>query len=438
MAPGCARYAPREVLEAVPPGPAAVTPAPGTRGPGVHAGADTITVEEAVARVLAANPERYAAWERLRAADADRVQAGAWRNPEAELEAEGFGGDRDGFEQAELTVGLRLPLELFGTRGLRADVAEARAVAERARYQEVSRRLAARTWTAFHRALAARERVRIAAARVAVTRETAATLDSQVDAGKISPLAGLRAAVERETARAALESAGADLHTAREELMALWQESGADSLVLAGELRAGAFLPAAEQLAADVLTTHPALIAARWNAERERRAGRLASRERWPDVVPGGGVRWHRDTGEQNFVAGLGVEVPLFDRGGAARHAAARRAEAAGHDLIALEASLAAELHTLLEELEARERALSVYAGEIVPRAERALVLARAGYDSGKFGYLDLLDAQRTVIDVEDGRTQALIAYDRTLVRLESLLGRRMSALESTQEKPSP
>jgi cobalt-zinc-cadmium efflux system outer membrane protein len=220
--------------------------------------------------------------------------------------------------------------------------------------------------------------------------------------------------------------------------MALWQQSGADSLVLVGELRAGADIPARNTLAADVLSTHPALIARRWNAERERRAERLASRERWPDVVPGAGVRFNRGSDEQDFVAGVGIELPLFDRGGAARRAAAHRAEAAVHDLSALRVALLSDLHTLLEELDARRRALSVYVTDIVPRAERALELARTGYERGKFGTIDLLDAQRTVIDVEDGRAQALIAYDRALVRLESLLGRRISNNDDTPQEESP
>jgi cobalt-zinc-cadmium efflux system outer membrane protein len=97
--------------------------------------------------------------------------------------------------------------------------------------------------------------------------------------------------------------------------------------------------------------------------------------------------------------------------------------------------ALLAELEALLEELSARERAVEVYATAIVPRAAEALELARVGYERGKFGYIDLLDAQRTVIDVEDGRVQALVAYDRALVRLETLLGRR---IDHTAATPTP
>jgi len=384
--------------------------------------------------VLAANAEVRAAFERVRAADAARVQARAWNNPEASLDAEGIGGDRDGFDEAEVTVSLGVPLELFGTRGLRAGAAEARVSRERARYHGVRRDLTARTWAAFHRALAARERVRIARSRVDVTRETAAATAAQVEAGKASPLERVRAEVEGETARAALESALSDYHTAREELSALWARSGADSLVPRGALRARTPDLDRDRLAAEVLEGHPTLVAARWDAEGRRRDARLSARERWPDVVPSAGIRFLRGSDEHDFVAGVGIEIPLFDRGGAKHRAASRRAEAAAHDETAVRVSLLAELHTLLEELAARARALAVYEDDIAPRAAEALELARTGYERGKFGYIDLLDAQRTVIEVEDGRAAALIAYDRALVRLESLLGRRIDDNEPTRE----
>jgi cobalt-zinc-cadmium efflux system outer membrane protein len=427
---GCSHYVAPEALSTLPPNPAGVViPADASLTPQA-ADLDSVSVEEALERVLRTNPELQAAFENLQAADADRVQASAWRNPMVDLEVEGIGGDRNGFDESEITLKLGLPLELFGTRGLRAQVGEARTARERARYHEVRRDLAARTWVAFHRAMAAREAVRIARQRVSVTDRTASTVSAQVEAGKASPLGGARAAVESETARATLESAIAGFDVAREELMALWQASNSDSLVLEGELRSTPTVVDRQRLADELLAAHPALLAARWEVERGARAERLASRQRLPDIVPNAGVRWNRGSDTQDFVAGLMVGLPILDRRGGARRAAQRRTEAAAHTLDGLGVALLAELHTTLEEVEARHRALAVYENDIVPQAQRALELARTGYEGGKFGYIDLLDAQRTVIDIGDGRAQALIAYDRALVRLESLLGRRLSRLE--------
>ena len=96
------------------------------------------------------------------------------------------------------------------------------------------------------------------------------------------------------------------------------------------------------------------------------------------------------------------------------------------HEETVVRVKLLAELHTLLEQLDERAHTLAVYANDISPSAAEALELARLRYEQGKFSYIELLDAQRTAIDVDDGRAQALIAYDLALVRLESLLGRRL------------
>jgi outer membrane protein TolC len=50
--------------------------------------------------------------------------------------------------------------------------------------------------------------------------------------------------------------------------------------------------------------------------------------------------------------------------------------------------------------------------------------LARKGFEGGKFGYLDLLEAQRALLTVQSDYLETRISYDEAVGDLESLLGR--------------
>jgi cobalt-zinc-cadmium efflux system outer membrane protein len=60
---------------------------------------------------------------------------------------------------------------------------------------------------------------------------------------------------------------------------------------------------------------------------------------------------------------------------------------------------------------------------DIIPASRRALEAAEYGYRAGKFGVLDVLDAQRTWVEARERHLESLIAFHRAAAELERLLG---------------
>ena len=399
---------------------------------------DPVDLEGAIALVLGHNPELRAAAEQVLATDAGRVQTHAWDNPELLVDLEGIGGDRRGFRQTEVTVALGMPVDVFGKRGTRIRVAEAEVEATRARFVETRRQLVAQTRLAFHKVLAAQELLRISMDRFRATEETAVATARQVDAGKVPPLHQIRAEVAREAARSRVESARALVQAARLELASLW---GAADASVKGSLRSTTPQIDRSSLADLLLASNPRLLEALWIAERQRRHRDRISRERMPDVTPALGVRWLTESGHQDFVAGVAIGLPILDRKAAAMTAAERTHAASLAKVEAIRRELLAELTLVLQRLDEATTRFQAYVSEIVPRAQEALDLARTGYEGGKFGYLELLDAQNTFIDVESGRADALIALDQALTRLEGLFDHAMDEtmpLDSPNKRKTP
>ena len=136
---------------------------------------------------------------------------------------------------------------------------------------------------------------------------------------------------------------------------------------------------------------------ARWATEmaQRRAAVELGKARRVPDPTIGGGFRHTRETGDNAMVMEFSMPLPVFDRnqGGflEARYQLAK----------AEEERRAAEIQgrTALAEAYAALSSAFVEAtrlkNEVLPGAQRAFDAASEGYRQGKFGFLDVLDAQR-------------------------------------------
>lgn len=142
--------------------------------------------------------------------------------------------------------------------------------------------------------------------------------------------------------------------------------------------------------------------------ERERAA-------RYPNVRPA--ISYERDPGSDTYAAHLGMEVPLWSRGGSSvfrSQAELARAEAAYvREEVALRfrREQARELYmNALEQVEAFETGLREAAKDSF-RAQMRL------YDAGEIGFLQLLDARRTARQTEAEYLLAL--YESAISRLE-------------------
>ena len=64
-----------------------------------------------------------------------------------------------------------------------------------------------------------------------------------------------------------------------------------------------------------------------------------------------------------------------------------------------------------------------LYQDGLLPSAQKAYTQAQDGFDRGAFSFLDLLDAQRTLFDVQESHLEALTSFHETKARLDMLTG---------------
>jgi cobalt-zinc-cadmium efflux system outer membrane protein len=153
-----------------------------------------------------------------------------------------------------------------------------------------------------------------------------------------------------------------------------------------------------------------------------------------PDPTLGFGIRQFRTDDTQAFVAGVSLPIPVFNlnRAGIKRagyELNAVRLEQRGTAL-SLEAALA---ETYGNYVSAYEEA-DALKNTLLPGAEEAFAFARGGYDAGKFSYLEVLDAQRTLFDARRQLNESTLEYHRQLAILERMTAVHMHENISDKE----
>lgn len=392
---------------------------------------DGLTLEQALDLAGANAPGIGAADAGVRAAEAQRRVAGQRPNPSVNVEVENVVGTGaySGIRGAETTVGMSLPLELGGKRSARIAVADTQTA--RARLAVVTARadLRLRVTQAFNEAVASERRLLIARDQQRIATEGLRAANVRVRAGRASPLEEQRADVARINADTALAQAERAVTLARANLARLvGREPGALDLGWFDRVAAavGPRLPASPEGTL-------ALAAAEAEVATANAQVRLARSQRVPDLTLSAGARRLEATNDVAAVFGVILPIPLFNNGRAGVDAArAQRDQAEALRRVALfdaqQAIAAAE--TDLANAEANARAAN---GPTLAAAQEAARIARIGYREGKFGQLDLLEAERTLAQTRSAAIDALAAYQDAKARLERLTA---SAPVNTEVQP--
>lgn len=398
--------------------------APATDGPTVDEPEGVIRLSDALALALARSPDLASFSWRIRAAEAQLLQAGLRPNPELGFRAEDLGvsGVFRGVDQAEVTVELSQLVELGGKRTARID--QASTDQELAGWDYEIQRIEVLTRTA--QAFVA---VLVAQAQLALAEESTRLAEAVIDAVAVRVRAGGTSPVELIKARVALASAEVEreearhaLHLARSQLAAAWGSteprfSRADGPL--DQVRSVPSLPALKRK----LERSPEL--ARWATEILQRRAAIALEEARsvPDVTARGGYKRLFDPDENTFVLGVSIPLPVLNRNQGAILEARTRLAQAREDRRATEVRLVTALTAACESLETAHIEITALRSKILPGAEQAFATLNAGYREGRFSYLEVLDAQRTLIAARRQYVRALGDYHHAVAAVERLLG---------------
>ncbi len=389
-----------------------------------------LSMRDAMALALLRNPELKRFGLAVRMADAKAMQAGAWSNPEVSFEIENFAGSGslNGFDGAEYTLALSQTIPLGD------DIAHRRKLAaldgQRAGWDYEAARISllAEVARRYADVLAAQHQIALVQNSLTFAEQIADSIRRRVEAGDAAPVEKSRAAVPVATAGIELNRAKRNLESARVRLALTWDSSTPRFDKVAGDLEQVLPIPTLEALTSTI-SDNPEV--ARWAVEIASRQANLERirAEAIPDLTASLGYRWFNASDENALVAGVSLSLPIFDRKQGDKLAARMGITAAQQEQRAATLRIKNALASTYARLaNAYEEAIALH-DLAIPPAENAYRDIQQAFDQGNLGYLDVLDSERTLIELRQQYFHALADYHGSVAELEGLTGRPLDTL---------
>lgn len=380
-----------------------------------------LSLHDAVQLTLQYNPELAAFQKEIKALGGITLQAGLLPNPVAEFDNEDISSRADGPGARFSSIRISQLIETGGKRSARthaASLGQARAEQD---YATTRLNLIARVANMFTNVLAGQERLQLAQAGQQLAQKMVNAASKRVQAGKAPPIEETRAKVAYATANIELEQAQRDLISLRKQLALSWGDQTPQFEHVLGDLESFVAIPEFNILE-ERLQANPLTLSGLRNLEQRQALLTLEKAQRIPDITLNAGVRRYGGAHDTTALVGLSIPLPLFNRNQGNLLAAHQRVDQAIDQRAAIDLQLRTLLVQAYEALTAADNEITMLRTEILPGAKEAFSIANRGYELGRFGFLELLDAQRTLFQNQTLYLRALANYQRLVNEIERLI----------------
>ncbi len=397
--------------------------------------ATTISLEEATTLALQANPNIAVVLRGREVESAQVLQAATRPNPTLSGQVEDLRS-----QNRIATIAISQQLETAGKRDKRMAAADATLAIADADIRITQAEISAKTYAAFYQVLAAQQAQALAQELLQIATTSKETTAKRVLAGKVSPVEETKAKVAEAGLKIDLANASQQLAVAKQRLASLWAKSTETNsqvdYMAVGELENLKTLPTLHDLMAQ-LTDSPRLKKASLAITQKQALSAIEQSKQTPDVTLSLGARRNEELGGiTQAIIGLSIPIPVFDKNQGNLQSARAREFQSIDEKTALENQLKTELADAYSRRQLQVDAASMYKNDILQGAESAYGAARKGFEFGKFSFLEVLDAQRTLFQAKTQFIQTLALARQAEADMQRILGTTDNLSTNLKEAP--
>jgi cobalt-zinc-cadmium efflux system outer membrane protein len=394
-----------------------------------------INLDEATALALQANPQIAVALRGREVESGQVLQAQTRPNPTLSAEIEDL---RSRYRNSTLLISQQL--ETAGKRNMRMVAADTNLAIADADIRIVQAEISAKVYAAFYQVLATQQAQTLSTELLQVATTSKETTAKRVLAGKVSPVEETKAKVAEAGAKIELANANQQLTAAKKRLSGLWGkglESNENATFTAvGELENFKPIASLNDLMAQ-LPASPQLKKASMAIAQKQALSNIEKAKQTPDVTFSLGAKRNEELGGiTQAIIGLSVPIPLFDKNQGGFQSAKAREMQSQDEKTALENQLATELADAYARRQTQVEASNMYKNDILQGAQSAYEAARKGFEFGKFSFLEVLDAQRTLFQAKTQYIQTLALAHQAEADIQQILGTAFYANNNFKETP--
>lgn len=399
-----------------------------------------LTLDEIERIALIENPEIRVAARRLAVVEAHTPVAGALDDPS--LMYRGWQVPLRqpwNYNAAQNMFMLSQTLPGFGKRSLRtsvaqADVAEAKAALEATRLD-----VRIRVRKAFYDLLRAEDGLRIHDEHVDIARQAVEAARIKYAVGKVPQQDILKAQISVTRLAEHLIHFEQDIEVAQAHLDTLIGHDPHEPINVQGDYGVSIALPSLETLEREALQSRPDLVQAQAAADKSRKEQALSQKSLSPDFTVSAGYMLTPRGSEfrNNYMVEGSITLPWLNRRKHDAEIAESTAMVTEKDAEAdaLRNAAFGQIQEALVMTKAAQKLAGVYQRSLRPQAEATLHSTVIAYENDRTEFLDLLDSQMTVIDLDLAYFQALADFEARLADLELAVGKPVDEVQTSSSE---
>ncbi len=402
-----------------------------------------ISLEEAERIALDNNPDIAVAVRKVSVSQMHLPVAGSLGDPEVMYRAWGIPFKQFGnLNAAQNMFSISQTFPGRGKRALESSIARSDVDIAQSQLDQVRLDVRVRVRKAYNDLLRAQEEMLIHHQHVALARQAIQAARIKYVVGKVSQQDILKAQVALTSLAEHMIRFEKDADLARARLNTLLGRDPVTPVRALGTYKEPAPLPSLEQLEVIALEARPDLKGAGQMVDRSRKEQALTGKTMTPDFTVSGGYMLMQPSSEMRntFMLEGSMNLPWLNRG---KHnaeiveASAKVAEQKA-ELDALRNAAFGQIEEALVEARSASKFAAVYRDQLRPQAEATLQASVIAYENNKTDFLDLLDSQMTVINIDLAWLQAAADYDARLADLELATGSPLDMSNNTAPEVKP
>lgn len=375
-----------------------------------------LSLPDALQLAIKLHPDLSAAQKEVSATEASLRQAGLLRNPEVSAIVEDTRSDTK-----TTTWQLSQAIELGGKRHARMVVAESTLQAAKNDFTIMLANVKATVVTRFYECLIAQERERLAISSLELTQRAFDAVKKQVALGKVPPLEEAKARIAQSAVQLELSQATNEAAIARQRLLSMIAVSTDLPLQIWGKFDLMPGIPEKQDLDRR-LRQSSHFIKAQLEVEKRVAMADSERAKQIPDVTLSVGAKREQQTGRSQAIVGVSVPLSLFDRNQGNIQESISRVDKAKDELTSTEIRLRNEINQAHLRLSSALNDANLMKNDVLPNAQNSFELAIKGFEFGKFNFIDVLDAQRSLLAAKNQYLRSCTEVHRAATEIQALI----------------
>lgn len=382
---------------------------------------EAFSLKMAMTKALKKNKSLEAALWQVNSKEGLILQSKLWQNPEINLEVGHLFG-RNGNKGVESQLQISQVIELGGKIKQRTKVAQAEK--EIAIQEALALRVDVLTEASllFMDVVEAQLKLEQHEKNFDIAKTIHSVVSDKAKAGKVSLLEENKALLVLNQTQQTLSQAKSTFSTSKVKLSKMW--GGTTEGFEKVDFQLGFVEVALQSFNEQEVLNGPAVQLSQLNVKLAEQKAMLEKAIARPDITVSLGFQKFEENSENAFAVGLTIPLIIFNKNQGNIKSANTLEIKALVELKHTINNIISEIEEINIDMESLRKKIIFLKEEVCPSAKNILDGAQIGYQKGNFDYLTVLDAQKSLFEININLIETEIEYKRKIIKKNSLVGK--------------